>query len=103
MAPIDERSHCAVAFAVMPGGALGALARYGLDRHRRGARRHGRWALALALKAVLAELEDEEVALHDLDGDVVDRHLTDPAFESASMCMAVQDDVGTALADRRRH
>jgi protein CrcB len=74
---------------------------------RRGDRSSGRGhcgrKAVLAANAVFAELEDEEVALHHLHGDVIDRHLADPAFEGATMGVAVQDDVGTTFADRRRH
>ncbi len=49
------------------------------------------------------ELEDPEVAPHHVDGDVVDRHRADAALEAAVVGVAVQDEVGPVLGDRRRH
>src|SRR5437763_3886972 len=55
----------------------------------------------LDLYRVRLQFEDVEVAAGHVDGDVVHGSRADCAFEAASMSMAVEDDVGPVLGDRR--
>src|SRR5215207_4913410 len=50
-----------------------------------------------------AQLEDPEVPPHQRDGDVVDGHGPDRALQASDVRVAVKDEIGFVLADRRRH
>src|SRR6266511_2074291 len=56
----------------------------------------------LDLDLVALELEDVEVTSRYVDGDVVHRDRPDRTLEAAGVRMAVEDDVGPVLRDRRR-
>ena len=60
----------------------------------------GAWLPRNIVYRSVSELEDGEVAAHDRERDVVDRHRADEALVRACVPVAVEDEVGRIVGDR---